>query len=1160
VSAVLLFASAVQAADVPVLPFHDIEGLTVSTPIPWAYPLDGGPLDVLAIAPYSTLADIAQLKGHLEMKLETVVTWDRDHLGFDPLFPEPSYPDATYEAVEKRLAKALANKKLKVIIIGTCNPAAFPESVQQQIIDRVEAGAGLFITGGSKFPGGPLANWLSALPESPDAPGNAASAGPIGLPQQDQQRLITYHTAGEGRVARFIYQNQLPPSHCLIPVPLNPYQLNPEHESNAFSLACKTVLWAAGRQPENQVVQLIDVTPQGPNDEEIPPGYPREFIEAVRRNAFNQPLRPYVLALDGPASTTYDIVYQLRVPGAALPAWRVPSGTTIPKGESRCALEVIATPGEYFLDVWLTTRKGVVAWYTEAVTVRGWPQIASVSILQEGKDARWLHPNDHLDVQVEIEPSAFLTSGDQATVFARAVDNLGRQLASAAQVTGPEGGKVYLRLELADLIAPLVKVEVIAVPSALIADVGLAGQSARQTYYFPVRLPDPRSEPTVVLSAAGPFDYGTIRQMVRLRALTGCSVLHAPAGVEGLLAASAAGLSRLAQVGSLDAGHVAAGEVRVPCLSSEAHWTRETERIHSGVLESWAGGTPWYSLGAGAALTATEANLCQSPDCLAEFTAILRESYANLNALNRAWNTDFTTWEQVSPLALDQCQQGQRWAPWLDFRQAMAQVFARAVARGRDSVLDLPGAGRVGFQSPPSPITPLAGYDWRRLSSVTDFITSPAEPYAMRRLQSYQAGRPYAGVVVGVPQLEDNPVDAARLPWECVLHQIPTIWLDKPIGQGAKDFLTPSGAPKPGLDGFTSALDAVHGGIGALILNAIPQPTGIAFVDSTASRYLDFADPDPKRSSEAAETWLSNAINRSGFTARVHALGDPLQGINTLILSRCRVLSNDEIHVLEAFHDQGGLILADGPAGAFDSHGQIRPRPPLPFLHPLENKEPGDDVALWTNRPVWVGSSDASASIQDILSQLLTRAGNEPGLSLHLPDKQQGQVERFQYTFGAATIVACLPAKNIDTTLRRAGLRVPDGYFGHALLSLEESQTRRRLQWTIAPNEPAVFSLLPYRVKDLLIEAPELVIAGQRLAVAVHLDTGDAVPGDHFITLRLNGPDGEELSHYRQALRMENGHVTTYLPLAENEVPGYYTLVASDVLTRQSKSVTVEIQ
>lgn len=1156
----LTLAGLAPAQDGEPLPFHDITGITAPAPLPWAQPLADGAVDILAIAPYATLGDIAMLRGHLECDVETVATWDRDHLGYDPLFPEPHFPEARLEAVEERLARQLDRKRLDVIVIGQCEPSMFPESVQRRIIEHVEGGAGLLITGSGLVPGGPLADWILAAEPPPDPPAHHESSGPLGIPRLEQANLISYRTAGEGRIVVVSFPRAALPNHCLIPVPENPYMMNPEHESNAFSLICQALLWAAGREERARVREVVDVAPKGPDDEEIPPGYPREFIEAVRRNAFNQPVRPFVLELEAPAEQHYDVIYQLRVPGANLPAWRVESGTAIPEGEQRCALDIVATPGDYYLDVWLTRRRGVVSWHTEPITVRGWPQISDTAITQNGEEAVWVHPNDYLDLSIHVEPGSFLTTGEEATVYARAVDNLERQVASAFQAVGPEGGRVSLRLELADLLAPLIRVELFAVPSGLVSESGLAGQAARQVYYFPVRLPEPALEPSVILSATGPFDYGAIRRLEQLRDRLDAHTLHAPAGPESLLAAGAAGMQLLAQVGSLDAGHVAGQETRIPCLSSAAFWEREEARVKSGVLAAWAGGPPRYSLGSGVALTDTDANLCQGPDCLERLRANLQQAYPDIQALNRSWGTQFSSWQHVVPVALDQCQRDRQWAPWLDFRRSMSEVLTDTLARGRAAVGSIPGAGKAGFLSPVSPITPVMGYDWQALCATVDFITAPAEPYALRRIQSYHPRRPHSGVILGYAQLREDAAHARWLPWDCLFRQIPAIWIQDPINRGPRSLIAPSGTVRPGLAALAESVESIHGGVGTLLLNAAPHQTGIAFVDSPESRILDHADPEPGRTAEAAETWLDQRLNQLGYAALVRSLSGSLDGINTLILSRDRVLSDRHLVILKAFHDGGGLILSDGRAGIFDHHGRTREIAPLPFLHPMERGSSGDAFALWTNRPVWVSQISASENTMAILGQLLERAGNTPGLPVNLPDKLEGSIARFQYTYGAATIVACLAYPDSATTLRRASLKVPDGHYGYPLVSAEASPSSRRLQWSVTPGKPAVFALLPYEVEDLTILAPEFTLAGERLAFTVQMDSGDAQPGAHCLMVRVLGPSGDEIRHYRRYLTETGGIFEGYIPLAESDAPGYYTLAVRDVLTNTERSVRVEVQ
>lgn len=1153
------------AGDLTPLPFHSLPVTAPGAPVAWASPLAGGPVRVVAIAPYSTFGDLAQLRSYMEIELETVAVWDPKHLGFDPQFPEPSFPDAAHEKVEQRLNRLLEKRRFDVIVIGHFDPDILPEAVQQRIIDHAGNGAGLIVTGMGLDGTGPLAQWLKAQSPLEKPALLTRGVGPLGIPTTEQEAMLQCY-GGEGvRAATFTFQNAPSPNHCLIPVPANPFDMLEEYEANAFSLVCKTLLWAANRTPSISVTSVLDIAPKGPDDEEIPPGYPPEFIEAVRNNAFNQPIRPFVLNLDAPAEDACEVVYRIRHPGASLPSTLVDPDTILSKGATYYALDIIAAPGDYLVDFWLKTRKGVVTWHTELVTVPGWPRLEGVSVEQDGQKAVWLKPNDHLDITAKVAALGVLGSDQEATVFARATDSLGRQVASASQVVGSTGGQINLRLDLADLLAPLIRVELHAVPSALVSQANFANLAARQTFYFPVRMPDPLRTPTVILSTSGPFDYGAQRQLIHLRDLIGASTLHTPLNADSLLASSKAGLNRIARLGTLDSGEVGSGSVRIPCLSAPDYQQKEKAAVAAGVLQAWAGGPPFYSLGSGCALTASEAEVCQSPYCLRKFRDYLKVQYADLNALNAAWRESFSTWDEVVPWPLDQCQQHRIWAPWLDFRRAMDTVFADAQRAGRDAIHSVDPAGRVGFQPRHSGITPMSGYNWQLLSMATDYMAVPPEPGAIRRLQAYHGARPFDGIVLGHENLIADPAFARWTAWNALLQQIPAIWLDQPFSAGNQSLVSPLGELRPGLADLATALDTIQKGIGTLLLNAVPHPTGIAFVDSPATQYLDYANPGVKRDAATSESWLATTLNRSGFSARVRSLESgveqgQLNGINTLILSRTRSLSNQECEALKAFHDNNGLIIADGQPGELDGHGTPRASVALPFLHPLDPAKAEGDADLWTNRPVWVSQSGVSPADQDaIVAHLLGRAGNTPLLPIQLPEKQQGALTRHQFAFGAATLAAFLAEPGASTAARRASFKVPDDHFATDLLHPMDTAPRGRAQWTVTAGEPALFSILPYRVEELLVEAPEMAVAGHRAMIRVLLNTGDATPGTHLILLQLESPEGSELPHYRQCIPAEGGIAETFIPLAENEYPGTYEIQVCDLLSQQRVSYLMDV-
>jgi hypothetical protein len=344
-------------------------------------------------------------------------------------------------------------------------------------------------------------------------------------------------------------------------------------------------------------------------------------------------------------------------------------------------------------------------------------------------------------------------------------------------------------------------------------------------------------------------------------------------------------------------------------------------------------------------------------------------------------------------------------------------------------------------------------------------------------------------------------------------------------------------------------------------------------VDSPATRYLDYANPGVKRSAVASEDWLASTLNRNGFSAGVLSLesteiNNALQGVNTLLLPRNRALSEEEIAALKTFHENNGLIIADGQPGELDGHGTPRAAVALPYLHPIESDQRDGDAALWTNRPVWVSQlSDSEGKKENVpqgeeavLAHLLTRAGNTPLLPIQVPEKQQGTLTRYQFTFGAATLAAFLAEPDASAAARRASMKIPEDHYAVDLLHPLETTPRGRVQWTVTKGEPALFSILPYRVKQVLVEAPEIAIAGQRATVRVVLDTDGAAPGTHLILVQLEGPDRTELVHYRQCVPMEGGSAETFIPLSETEKPGHYVLHIRDLLSQQHVAYAMDIE
>jgi Beta-galactosidase./Beta-galactosidase trimerisation domain. len=119
-------------------------------------------------------------------------------------------------------------------------------------------------------------------------------------------------------------------------------------------------------------------------------------------------------------------------------------------------------------------------------------------------------------------------------------------------------------------------------------------------------------------------------------------------------------------------------------------------------------------------------DFCFDERTLAAMRVWLLEQYGNLDNLNKEWDTDFATIDDVVPFTTDEimARDNRNLAPWADHRHFMNKAFADAVVKAREQAhVSDPEAkwGLVGCQMP----APFGGYDYWLLEKSVDVF----EPY-----------------------------------------------------------------------------------------------------------------------------------------------------------------------------------------------------------------------------------------------------------------------------------------------------------------------------------------------------------------------------------------------------------------------------------------------
>jgi hypothetical protein len=1169
------------------------------TEIPWATPLAGGPVRVLAVAPEFTKYDLVELAKRLEMKWEWLPVHSRDRL------TENGDAAAFVTAFRKGVAAS------DVVVIANIDIAILPAASIQALLERVEQGTGLllahtaFTHGASTLApaGGEDSAFHAALAAIPDMleplPGADAAAVTRGLaleitPEWEVNRaLLRAGRLGAGRVVAVDSAAGHPLFHSLLPPLQDAFLAEEVYWETYLAMIARAVRWAGRSDPTAQIVAVASTALAGPQEAEIPPDLPPEFIQAMKDSVIQPVLHPFILHLDAPAPRRYSVRARVRIPGREVQlAW--PQEQPIQKGDTSYAFLLPVGVGTYFLDVWLyesgrTDR--VVDWFSEAVTIDGWPAITQFQSSKSG-----LAPNDTIQVTVAVPPQLRRMAEPSLAgeILVRATDSLGRVVAEASDVLTGEGGQFMFTLDFVNLPGQRIKLEAFAADrpnDAVVA--GALFNTAYDYTYLPVAAPANLPYRFVVQAPAA-VEYGMAHLLRALREL-GVDSVSAAENTSFAFQASQHNIRLLPQFSAL----TATGTSPAICPHDADHGERMVETLQGAGRAFATFGVDTFFVSTDTAGQPEHA-WAACPMCRAAFQEYLEPQYPGLAALNAAWHAAFARWDGV-PFPTEPAAR-ESWAPYVDLQRYHERTLANPYMLSHAAVQQAMPHARAGAVLPAAH----AGGPLRDLwlfASQLHTTLCVADPVAAEKLRSYRMPQGFAAVAYRADALDAGNGFARWLPWHGVAHGMSALWLTDAIAGsergGQRPLLTAELEPRAALEELGAQMREVQAGFATLLAAATRESYGIAIYDSAASGHVNDVMKDWYESRVESESVFMKMIESLGYQYDfvADALGPRgLSEYRVLILPAVWALSDAEIAAITAFRASGGIIIADALPGIYDEHGQPRDAAPLATLfnlvhaggtyleeksnaavaltlgedaldatlvqtaHDARVSRPGDEapaavlwhlhdgvsMALLLNHPVTAATMPQA---RDALDFVLREAGFVPAARPELPKGQAFDGEVVYWNAGPARIVALLrdpgPARKqkVSPRLRLDG-RLYDMRTGARIRKPE------KLQVNMAPGDAALYAALPYEVNrvELIPTAADLP-AGRPLRVSVEIKTQGGLPGRHLVWVELIGPDGEALRHYGQAVWCDGGRGQASIALALNEKPGLYTLRARDVLS-----------
>ena len=611
----------------------------VVTPhICWAKPLVGGPLQVLFITNHKSTREVIELAQRLDVDFEVFTTESREVFAVKP----PEYLEVGNtkpEDYERRLREKLAReKKYDVILMASINWDILPRWSRADILSRIKKGTGFVsLVNESKDAG-----WLKLRAESSEVSATKAfSPFPyLALPEYRSSqagkapdfmdKMIETYTYGKGRVLQIKGIN--PPMRQLITPSYAEATLDVKmlHYDYHLSFPIRFMLWASGREPSVRVRATTPWRWCHTGDS----GMDRANMEPIS----------FRIESDGQRQVQLELVIRDHDNRILVSKARQMSAKA---GDNLVRFEVPALPaGTHFVDLWVKDAKGkaVIDFGTLSLEVRSKTHLGDLTL-----------DSDNFKKEHAVSGQVLVVNptGDEQLIVDQ-LDNFGRWTGtSTIPVPENSGGveTVSFSVRANDTRSIRQVVQVQLMRNGKVVDTKSKAFSISNLY----APDDVRSSLFVVENGRCYVDVLYMREVAK----GGFdSVWTNPDTKRMAPLASRANLYRMPSDfgpgSATDTLKTEKGPVRYRCLTdpkviedikrrataSGQHWGKFSNRDISLASE---GG---YMRGHD-----DSANACFSPSCIRDFQRWLKKEYSTLEAVNAEYDSRYTSWESIIPIA-----------------------------------------------------------------------------------------------------------------------------------------------------------------------------------------------------------------------------------------------------------------------------------------------------------------------------------------------------------------------------------------------------------------------------------------------------------------------------------------------------------------------------
>ena len=1180
---------------------------------PWGRPLDGGPIKAYILAPVAEGRGVIELAQRLELNLKATTIGRRagtNMYGFGDFYTQRRGGGSGFTMAYTYLADDLMNgPDYDVILWPSVHPwNDFPLEVRESIRKRVEAGAGLVLfypssrtedgsglweisplkmqRGGGQR--GDLSKWrttqehyitrnvpFDAFPWGQIGVDRCEPAGQVLLQTEQGTPILAVKKLGKGRVVAFSYTEG-----GMIPRLENIWETGlhyPYHEY-MWSLVARAVVWAAGREPEAKIVQMIRS---------------KKGVK-VRLDAAVENCNLLARLMDSFGNIEKEIDQD------------VPRG----KNEATLALPTPLSAGRHFVDLRLVSDDRVLDWAALIIEEASRVNIHSITL-----------DSDRVQLGEKISGRIKLTADKKSKclVKVRLFDNYGRlvdQQVREISVTGQ--AETSFSFSSSGVLSHLAKIDCEIETGGLVQD-----RRISEVFVLQPRVWD---DYDIVMYLFGPNPIPGIwptidRQLQRLNVTTLSSYpislcknanynVQAQTGISGQESPDGA---RRNYYNAMKKKYAQTKDkmvlIREYCLHDPEYRQLIARQLKNRV-EPWVPFSPlsYYVYEEPSFTCYGDAlDICFSQHSLEAMRQWLKDEYGSLEALNAQWGTRFTAWEEVIPDDTYEARARGNYASWADHRTFMEISYADCYRYVLEELHKLDPQG-ILLNSGTQISGSHNGCDYSRMNLYT------------RHLNAYTGGNQLDFHRCFNPELKISGGTGYGVYGKSVLYNLYR-QLFQGCNGGAYIFWQYS-CLDPDLTLCGSGRDMVVGlqemlgdGIGKLVGLAVPDNHGIAIhysypsihgawiVDGEISERVSYNTSKTFNRFNAVRDGWVKTLKDSGLQFDFIAYSAVEKGellskrYKTFVLPMSIALSEEEVEAIRAFVEQGGTLIADALPGVMDQHCTFRKNRVLQDVFGVQlaqaaredviamNGEPklklkgARAMAEQADRPILLhnryGRGQAfllnyfpdsyprdklegrALPWLEKMAKVLDAAGIEPKMRLTtLGGEPVTDCERYLFNNGTTGLIGLVPDMGMKEA-KKVRISLPQRASVYDVREKRYLGTGTAFETEIEPGVPRLFATVASRLGALALDAPESAGLGEEIKIGLRVEGVENLSS--VARVMVTDPTGRQLRYYSGNRDIESSSGSTGFRTALNDPQGDWVVEITEVMSGESVRAVISI-